>query len=140
MDDVIKEAKKVNALLPEIISPPTALSFPEKLAKDKLSDYFKTLIVSVGPSRVQGSEITLNDPVCLTEYAQKPNPREFYQVALVDMQTNSILKKFIYQMRYKIHCGVKPPISASQYRAGDEYEIRVAVGDDLVAIFPLVTK
>jgi len=141
LEMVIDEAKKVEALLPQITAPPSALSFPDKLAKDKLNDYFKTLIVSVGPSRVQGSEITLTDQVCLTEYAQKLDPRQFYQAALVDMQTNAVIRKVIYQMRYKIHCGaLKPSFSANQYNVGDEYEIRIAVGDDLVAIFPLVTK
>jgi hypothetical protein len=141
LDKVIDEAKKVEALLPELTAPPSALSFPDKLAKEKLNDYFQTLVVSVGPSRVQGSEITLNDQVCLTEYALKPNPREFYQAALVNMQTNTVIKKVIYQMRYKIHCGgLKPSISSKEYKAGDKYEIRVAVGDTLVAVFPLVTK
>ena len=140
LEMVIDEAKKVETLLPQITAPPSALSFPDKLAKEKLNDYFKTLIVSVGPSRVQGSEITLTDQVCLTEYAQKLDPRQFYQAALVDMQTNAVIRKVIYQMRYKIHCAFKPSFSTKEYRVGDEYEIRVAVGDDLVAIFPLVTK
>ncbi len=141
LDKVIDEAKKVEALLPKLTAPPSALSFPDKLAKEKLNDYFKTLIVSVGPSKVQGTEITLNDPVCLTEYAIKPNPREFYQAALVDMQTNRVIKKVIYQMRYKIHCsGLKPTFSTKEYKVGDKYEIRVAVSDTLVAVFPLVTK
>jgi hypothetical protein len=141
LDKVIDEAKKVEALLPELTAPPSALSFPDKLAKEKLNDYFKTLVVSVGPLRVQGSEITLNDQVCLTEYALRPNPHEFYQAALVDMQTNKVIKKVIYQMRYKIHCGgLKPSISSKDYKVGDKYEIRVAVGDTLVAVFPLVTK
>jgi hypothetical protein len=141
MEKVFDEAKKIEALLPQQITPPAVLSFPNKLAKDKLQDYFKSLVVSVGPARIQSTEIARNEQVCLTEYAQKPNPREFYEAALVDMQNNAVVKKAIYQMRYKIHCGgLRPTISAKQFKVGDKYEIRVAVGDEVVAIFPLVTK
>jgi hypothetical protein len=141
LETIVDEAKKIDALLPEMNAPYARLSFPEKLAKEKLNDYFKILTVSVGPSRTQGTEINLTDQVCLTEYALRPNPREFYEAALVDMQTNLVVKKTIYQMRYRIHCGsLKPAIAARDYKVGDRYEIRVAVGDNVVAIFPLVTR
>jgi hypothetical protein len=141
LDQVLATARQVEALIPANPVPPAALAFPDKLQKDKLKTYFNELYVTVGSPRIQNTEINKGDQVCLSENSVNPEWRSFYQAALVNLQTNQVEKKVVYQMRYTIHCSwLRPTISSKDYKAGDKYEIRVAVGDNLVAVFPLVTK
>lgn len=141
LDQVLATARQVDALIPANPVPPAALAFPDKLQKDQLKTYFNELYVSVGPLNIQNTEIKKGEQVCLNENSVNPNWRSFYQAALVNLQTNQIEKKAIFQMLYSRNCSVlRPVIPSKQFKAGDRYEIRVAVGDNLIAVFPLVTK
>jgi hypothetical protein len=148
LDRVLKSAKAVDALIPADPVLPDELTFPKELQKDKLSTYFDELFVSVNPADydvftpsetklIQNTKIGKDDKVCLIWQSVNSDWHIFFQVALLNLQTDTIERKDSYQMG---GAGICHKLSINQSVAGDKYQIMVAADDKLVAVFPFETK
>jgi hypothetical protein len=58
---------------------------------------------------------------------------------LYDFQKKEIVDKVSFEMYSQTSCG-SLGLKYGTFKVGDQYEYRIAVGEDLVAVFPFETK
>jgi hypothetical protein len=142
VDSVVKLAQQVDKLIPDQIVPPLVLSFPDQLNQDVFRKYFYRLdisIVSNGSMKKQ-ADYTENSSICI-DSSPMAISHDLYTVGLYDAQKQAIVSKDYYEMLNRTNCGTTGPrYGRGEYKVGDKYEIRVAVGDTLVDVFPFETK
>jgi hypothetical protein len=142
LDEAVALAQLVEKLIPDHIVPATVLSFPEHLDLQGFNKYFYGVDIKFVDYNTQQAQpdFTETSYISLTDVPRRVS-RDFYVVGLYDLQTLTILSK-TYNMMFgnTYGGGLEPNYPPGQFKKGDKYELRLAVGDALVAVFPFETK
>lgn len=141
-DAAIAFAQQMEKLLPDQIVPPSVLSFPDELNDRALTNYFKSITFEIRDSASNQitEAYTDNSEICIQVFP-KNSGRELYMIGLYNVQTQTIEFKE-YALMQSIHsCGVGMNyFYNAELKAGDKFEIRIAVDDTLVAVFPFEVR
>ena len=140
IDYVVAVAQKVDQLIPDQIVPPSLLSFPDQLNEAAFQKYFNSIDFTIKSEQGQKiDKFTQNSKVCVQDYPKKIS-RERYLVGLYNVQTQMIEEKSYYEMRGSMKCSGGPNYLLGGFKSGDRYELWIAVGDTLVAVYSFETK
>lgn len=136
-------ARLLEAKTPESSQPPLALSFTENQNLENKGLYFSAIhfsLINNGQYRFT-SNYQEGDRVCV--YAA-PRQRDYgllWTIVLYDLQTEQVVKKMLRGMYAQNLCGgLEPDYPKDTYKPGDRYEVRIAVNDEWIATYPLVTS
>ena len=140
---VIDIARRIERGLPESSPPPLALSFPEEPKLDKRADYFSAVQVSlITNGRYHfSSEFNKGDRICVYVAPLRTDYDQLWTIVLYDVQQEQVVKKMLRGMYAQNVCsGLEPEYAKDSYQAGDQFELRIAVKDEWIHTFPLVTQ
>lgn len=140
---VLAIARRMERKLPESSPPPLALSFPEEPRLEKKADYFSAIQVSlITNGRYHfSSEFNKGDRICVYVAPLRTDYDQLWTIVLYDLQTEQVVKKMLRGMYAQNVCsGLEPDYPQGTYKAGDRYELRIAVKDEWIATFPLETQ
>jgi len=139
LDTVKLLASQVEKLIPDQIVPPAILSFPDQLNEETFGTYFRSIEFKISAQGQDIDKFTENSSICISDHP-KTSSQEQYVVGLYNVQTQIITDKQYLEMLGMMHCGGGPRYPAGGFKSGDKYEIRIAVGDTLVAVYPFETQ
>ncbi len=140
---VLLIARKIEEKVPASSPPPLALSFPENRQLEKKATYFSTInfsLITDGQYRYS-SDFKQGDRVCVYAAPVRRAYDQLWTIVLYDLQKEQVLKKMVRGMYAQSVCGgLEPDYTKDSYKAGDRYEIRIAVNDEWIATFPFETS
>jgi len=141
LDIVVALAQQVEKLIPDQIVPPSMLSFPDNLNEETFQKYFNAIDFKImdGTSGQISEGYTENSMICIQDYPRNKNQERFV-VGLYNVQTQMFESKTYYETIGLRHCGGGPSYPQGEFKAGDKYELWIAVEDTLVAVYPFETK
>jgi hypothetical protein len=142
IEDVVQIAQIMSDKDPGDVNPPLGLEFSGTQNPDLVRQSFSQVnfwVRSNGFYR-QTPDFPINSIVCLVVVPTKTT-RDNWSAYLYDQQKNMVVSKVTGEMvEQKVCSGLAPVYAKDQFKAGDQYEIRLVVGQDWVATFELVTK
>lgn len=142
-ETVLKIARLVERNVPESSPPPLTLSFPDNQQLERKAAYFSAIQLSlITNGRYHfSSDFKQGDQICVYIAPLKTAYDELWTIVLYDLQKNQVVKKMMRGMYAQNVCsGLEPEYPKDSYKTGDQYEIRIAVNEEWVATFPLVTR
>lgn len=135
-------ARLLEAKTPESSPPPLALRFPAEPRLEKKSAYFSAVhfsLISKGQYRFS-QDFKQGDQVCVYVAPLQRDHSQLWTIVLVDLQTEQVVKKMVRGMYAQNLCGgLEPDYPKDTYRAGDQYEVRIAVNNEWVVTYPFET-
>jgi len=140
---VLLIARKIEEKVPASSPPPLALSFPENRQLEKKATYFSTInfsLITDGQYRYS-SDFKQGDRVCVYAAPVRRAYDQLWTIVLYDLQKEQVLKKMVRGMYAQSVCGgLEPDYTKDSYKAGDRYEIRIAVNYEWIATLPFETS
>ena len=143
LDEVINLAKLIDNKDPGDANPPLSLAFTANQNLDLAKQLFSSLNFWVIHNGIyqQTNDFAEGSTICMVIYPMKTT-HDLWSAYLYDKQKNSVVNIVSGEMYYQKVTSpyLIPSYPAGKFKAGDDYEIRLVVGNDWVATFPFVTK
>ncbi len=137
IENVVTLAQQLDKLIPNQIVPPLALSFPDQLNKAAFNTYFSGIDINIRNYQTFEKQAFFCEK-CLVYFKAYPKvvSNDLYMVGVYDLQKKIIIFKYYFEMNGNDQNFGMP----TDLKAGDKFEVRIAVGDTLVYVFPFEAK